>query len=81
MFLKGPLNYLMKLESCYCLNESTIFCRQGIPRMMRLCDCYLLLNYLLNQVFLIKYIILFTIFAISEFANAMMSKQAQALDL
>ncbi|KAH9751841.1 hypothetical protein KPL71_014462 [Citrus sinensis] len=50
MFLKGPLNYLMKLESCYCLNESTIFCRQGIPRMMRLCDCYLLLNYLLNQV-------------------------------
>ncbi|KAH9751764.1 hypothetical protein KPL71_014430 [Citrus sinensis] len=50
MFLKGPLNYLMKLESCYCLNESTIFCCQGIPHMMRLCDCYWLLNYLLNQV-------------------------------
>ncbi|KAH9751796.1 hypothetical protein KPL71_014443 [Citrus sinensis] len=50
MFLKGPLNYLMKLESCYCLNESTIFCCQGIPHMMRLCDCYRLLNYLLNQV-------------------------------
>ncbi|KDO41858.1 hypothetical protein CISIN_1g042120mg [Citrus sinensis] len=50
MFLKGLLNYLMELESCYFLNERTIFCCQGIPHMMRFCDCYRLLNYLLNQV-------------------------------